>query len=313
MSSQPAIDQEVLELLGELARDPDSRLLRVPPDGFRRWLDATERPLSAREPFLIRSERYLLQEHREQVAFLLYKACQRALLGLPLWKSMVHRSAGQNMQVEVPSFQWWLREVAASSSTQPTDRDAAEALRDFRSDLGPSARNEASPVRLATASLRIHPRDQTRIWLGLALQSEGMTAEAQQAHRQVIEHCPTELLASLAREDLGSVFMQLGNPLLAMEQYRASCSDEPRPNPVLGFLHAALWSERRAEAIAASALLEELNGEARGLVLAAIAEHLTMWQARRLPTSSAAFAARLSPALADTAGNFVHALTQTQN
>jgi hypothetical protein len=83
MKLGPFTDPRLLELLREVSSDPKSRLLRLATQGTDPSRALRERPISASEPFLTRAERHLLQEHREQVAELLFDAAKRACFDAP--------------------------------------------------------------------------------------------------------------------------------------------------------------------------------------------------------------------------------------
>ncbi len=278
MSAEPTIDPEVVSLLREAASSPDSRLLQVPRTGFSSWLRRREPPLSPREPFLSRAERYLLQEHREQVAYLLYKACQRAILERPPSESMVYRNASPGLEIRLPGPEWWTRETGSASRAMPADGEAMRELFALAEELRPQPAKRLSASELAAASLRIVHRDETRIWLGMALLHESKTKEARGSLEAVIYHLPSELNASLAWQDLGWMHYVGGDYSSAMDCYReASLVGPPRITPVLAWLHVAFCAgEREAVSLAAGRLAELDPMGSRD-----VNECIAMWEGRR--------------------------------
>jgi tetratricopeptide (TPR) repeat protein len=224
--TKPAFDPEVQALLQEIVADPESTLLRVPEAPLSKWFAKREPPVTAGEAYLTRTERYLLQEYREEAALLLALACQSALLAKPIEETRIHRhiTGGHTLEPTDPA------ELRARGS-RLVERSGGAGFRDpLQMLLG-----EKAPSDLAAASLRIVPRDETRIWLALALNDEGQPRSALRVLTDVLAHRPTRMNELYARENCGFVLQGQGSFESAVEWYE-SAADMAEA----GFI-ASLW------------------------------------------------------------------------
>jgi hypothetical protein len=281
MSTEPWIDPEVQELLGAAVASPDSRLMRVPRGGFTRWLTQREGPRSEQEPFLPQIESYLLREHREQVAYLLRKAAQDAVYRLPPWESLTHNSrrgvAGSNVHADEDDR--WSSQLEAARAARPYDPQARAQLESFAAVLTVGPRGAGCASSLAGASCALAPRDETRIWYGIALDIEGSSAEARGLFESVLACHPAELNASWAQQDLATLLLLKDQVPEAHERYRAAAMlGPPRPSALLGWLHTALRVPDRASAMSAAGSLMELP---EASFRTSIEDHVNMWKERR--------------------------------
>lgn len=266
-----SMDPGVFELLGEISRDKDSRLMKLARAGFGPPHVLRSRAISARESLFTRAERHLLSEYREEVAFLLFKACQREVMSLPSERSMIYRKAGSGFEVVIPPPEWW----RAEGQRIQRSRARAEVRRSqdlLGADLT-TARVEASA--LASASLAIWPRDETRIWLALALFAEGDIATGKHVLQDVLAHHPSDSNESYARQGMGWEALEQGDGERAVSEYRRAFEKgADRVNPLLAWLHAALASCDRASVLTSAGLLAEIR---RADIEAFIDDHVGLW------------------------------------
>ncbi len=245
--TSPAFDPEVQALLDEMVTDPNSTLLKIPEAPLSKWLAKREPPVSTGEAFLTRVERYLLQEYREEAALLLAQACQSALLSKPLEETRIHRHITGGFALE-PVDRGELQEKAFRLASFP----AASSFRAPLEMLG----LESTPSQLAAASLRIAPRDETRIWMAIALNQEGQHQSAMRVLLDVLSHHPSRMNELYARGDCGSFQLGLGEYEKALDWYRtATRMAEAGPSEHMSWMVSAVFVGLPDEArIAATSL-----------------------------------------------------------
>jgi len=212
------IDPEVRQLLDQVIADPSSTLTRIPERGFGSWLQRRE-PISAGEPMLSRAEKHLVRAHREEVALLLYQACQRMLLEDPAFGSHFCRRQRSDLEVKVPDADDWRRR-ANQELGLVSDSGSPELL--LLEELKQGSTKSPDASRIAAASLSMSPRDEARIWLGLALYHEGKLGAARQGYMEVLRGQPAPLNRALSLLNLGSAELKRGDPGAAWENYRGA-------------------------------------------------------------------------------------------
>lgn len=157
------LDLEVEALLLEVLRDPSSKLLRSSPrQRSLAWLEPDPR-VSSSAAGLTLAERQLLQNHREEVAWLLRQ--------LAFEQSLEDRLLGSLISLDLPGgkrvahigrhelLERGLRAGRELSSYAPSDAGAADAAL----ELEVLHRSIPEPLSLLLASMRLVPSPVTRI------------------------------------------------------------------------------------------------------------------------------------------------------
>ncbi len=303
----PIFDPEIQALLEEIVADPNSTLLRVPQARLSRWLTKREPAVSAGESLLTRAERHLVQEYRENVATMLQRGCTRMLLEEVSWQTMLHRTMRGFEQPELPLEETWNTEVRhhVRSARKHEHMQVASSLleRSIEVDQKPA------PSQLAAASLRLVPRDETRIWLSLALGLEGQARSALRTVESVLNHRPSRENASIALEQKACLQFEKGDSAVARELYReAFFAEENRPNPGLAWLTFSLLLEDEPGVLSAAGHVDsQVNSDHPS-----VREHIEIWEGRIAanvfePTSGTKrLAAKLYERLPTASGRILH-------
>ncbi len=249
------IDPEVLVLLQEVLEDPSSTLTRTPERGFSSWLERRE-PVTAGEPLLSRAEKHLVRAHREAVAMLLYQACQREVMEAPSpWMYFCRRRAPDD-EISPVDPELWRKRAVQTLELSPGTRSLEEntVARILEDGTSPP-----QPSRLAAASLNLVPRDETRIWLGLASQHQQDMAVARQCFVGVLSGRPSALNQAWSLLDLGSIDLRVGKVGEAWNLYRMACRhDDELPLALAFWLNVSLLVNNREDLFEASVRLQEV-------------------------------------------------------
>lgn len=287
MSAHPTIDPELLELLREISADPKSRLMKLATQGVDTRIGLRERPISGGEPFLTRAERHLVREHREQVAYLLYKAAQRAILAAPQEESLVLRKSAPGMDVEVPAAQWFGSQLSRALAAVPADDEALNMIGLFDGDLR-EATSSGYGAKLTAAQLRLCPRDSARNHMAMSQVLQGRQREGIEGYKDILRSRPSSTCRSIASQNLAFEHLLDGELRPALDLYRdASLASRLRPEPIFGWLHTSLCLCDRPSALIASAHLSESLSESMAECLQ---EHVYVWETQKrkgvfIPTS----------------------------
>lgn len=229
------IDPEVQEILDEVLNDPESTLTRVPERGFG-GLSETSR-ISEGEPWLTKAERHLLRAHRESVSALLGSACQEAILrngarSIGLCRNITLKTALKRVDV----VQWKAlaqHELSIEASHACIESDAIRPLSALKSHLPAS--------HLALLSLKVLPKDETRIWLGNALLVEDQRRTAWRCYQDVLAGRPNSLNRAITMVNLAFVSISRGQVITAFDIYKlVAKSNGDIPAVLAGLMHTSL-------------------------------------------------------------------------
>jgi hypothetical protein len=224
------IDPEVRMLLHEVVNDPTSALTRVPERGFGSWLSRTS-PITA-SALSSKRDAHILRVLREEAAFLAYQACQRACLAA--MPDEICQKLTPDLEIsplEPGELQTRVERVGSLSPHGVITPDAQKAF---------SCEAEYA-VKLATLSMSLQPRDETRIMLGIAWCSESRLALARECFAAVLSGRPMELNHVLAFSELGVVALSSGQTAEARNHYcRALDDGHPLMITLCGRLYTAL-------------------------------------------------------------------------
>lgn len=101
----PIFTPDVEELLREIAKEPDSVLLRMPREKVKASLMETRSPVGPMTPGLSNAERELVRVHREEFAFQLRKATWVKLAADGVGPRVVSRQGRGTHRIPVPSLE----------------------------------------------------------------------------------------------------------------------------------------------------------------------------------------------------------------
>lgn len=251
------LDPEVVHLLAEVVADPRSCLNRAPRKPVAQWVVRREGPVSASEPFMSRAERHLIRVHREEVAHLLYQECQRAVLRGSIGPHLVQRISPE-CRVCLPSKDLWSRRARRLRNTAlfETNREVFS----LQSNNRPLKTETA--LQFASASLRLVPRDSTRIWLGLAMLQLSWAHSALQVFGDVLKNSTVQLYRALAHLDSGLACLTLGQLRESRNHYRASAHTHQEFLPgQTSWMTTALWLADRRDFLKAADGMKDYGDE----------------------------------------------------
>lgn len=273
------LSQDAEEVLREIAGDPHSVLLRVPREQVTRGLFEDTSPFGSMTAGLSSAERELVRTHRDEVAYLLRLAC---------WIQITKRSEERifNYEYHTPDALKDADELARSWNRRALERapDAIEAQADssimragrlLLEACTPFERPEwASIDELASASHRLVPRDETRIYAAQTMPFRGMARAAISIYRRVLEGAPLADVKTLAWTNGGFCYDVLGEYERAVDaRTHALLVDRTHVINAVQLLHSALRTGAVVEMHLASDLLNQLTeldqaralAEARGI------------------------------------------------
>ena len=194
-------DPEIEEILRKVASDPDSALLRVPrPQRIRGLFERTE-PASAWSSSWSRQERQLLQVYRAEVAALLRDACRIKLFDPS--RSPWHASPYKTPQQDRSNAAELARTVASVQGDAPAGEDLSTARALIEKCVAEPRGAEPTVAELAEASLRLEPRDESRVMAALDYIQREMPRTAIRILGRVIAELPRPDVLATAWNNLG--------------------------------------------------------------------------------------------------------------
>lgn len=158
MKDLPEIAPEIRGLLEEIVADPRSAIRFAPRRALRSWFDSDE-TIRARDVSGTKAERHLIAAHREAVAQLLYDAAKIAYWKAPELSLRPPGSDGEPYSPSAEEPLWRLRAEKRLRCSRFIP-DGVDLLRKCLSDITPE-----DGYALATASMGLVPRDETRLCL----------------------------------------------------------------------------------------------------------------------------------------------------
>lgn len=176
MTELAVLNPEIEGLLREIAADPTSTLLRLPPSGLRRSRRLGELPDRAGTTGLNLAERELLRRWREEVAYLLLVACYR---------QFVESSRGTGRVSKIPvidrsaAVKLRARSIAVEGEIRlQGDPQVDTGLSLIQACTGVQRGGRPSPQSLAVTSGRIVDSELATAYAALALLLSGSPAAA---------------------------------------------------------------------------------------------------------------------------------------
>jgi hypothetical protein len=247
------LDPEVEAILQEVAKDPDSILLRVDrPKELKAITRGADTLVTGKVGFSA-AEKQLLEVHREEAAYLLRLAYyelaeevaeerERGLFVPPQGKAV--ETLGDTVIRER------LRRQRESLSTDSEIRDGIDA------GLLLLADPDARLVDLAIASLRLAPSFSARSYVG----SEHMIVEhwcsAEVVYRRLVAEATCANLRADCLEGLSTVLSQTGRPGESREEFRRASELAPGHPSVLSWLMVSIQTEHDEQAREALRLVD---------------------------------------------------------
>lgn len=255
------LDPEIAEVLRDIARDPDAKLLTAPTLAEVPALVALRDPTPPSTRTLAKAERHLIQVYREEAAWLLRQASTIACMEHPQARVRTHVTVEQRLR---PLEREVLRSRVGNVLTH-----ASEALGgdDFVSALSELLECSAPPLgsgaRLAAMSLRLFPSDEARLCLayGLRQRHASTPAEPEQAMsilEDVKSHDPGSLNGAFARTNIAQMHFEGHAFLRARDEYRAGAAGAATPFALIRWLQMACQVGDRVDALDAAKTLDDL-------------------------------------------------------
>ena len=254
MSEPIQIDAELRELLGDIAGDPASSLLRVPPAKRRALLFERDPRAFPSATFLTNAERHLLSAFREEVGRLLHAYSIVITLERPPLPGAMFADGrapgGSPEQIDE-------RAKAAIATTRGglIDVETAALLADCIND-----RKGVSASALCSARMRLTPHDHARgcHLIYALIRPKEPRATAILAHH--VAHSTGDVsIASHLHEGIGWWHFAQGGFEQACQAYRLAAElDDSRVAPVLFWMASARCLQLPDEAIRAAQRLDAM-------------------------------------------------------
>jgi hypothetical protein len=243
------LDDEVVELLGEIAKDPRSTLFGATPRRVVTSAMGGLPRLSAEAAGWTPAERHLIRAHREQLAYWLGCLAIEMSRKDPAVASMMV----DTLTVRVAGAQEKLRRLSASDLAQhlePRDREVLAAL-----DL---LRPGTEYTQITSLARKLRPNEASENLHGWSLLIEGANDSARQLLGTLLQESARSATRYFAAINLNYAHYALGSMPKALEAQLAAITESPEPN-LLGstMLNAATlgdWSLARV----CSAWLDDL-------------------------------------------------------
>lgn len=256
MSGQPfQLDPEVEHVLQEVARDPNSALLRVERPTVLRGLLETEPRVGVATAGLTTAERHLVQTRRAETALALRFLLLHALHKDPRGTNLLSRqgvidTTFISRQLSVFESLW----KHDSSTAEAADVDAPLVERYVRHD-----RTQPIPfLQVCAASLRLEPSDSARSYAAQWLLLEHQERSALNIMMRVFENTVTTFRTAVIGSNMGLGHHRIGCLEDSLRWYaRASDCMPTHVASVVGRLVVAAQLGHRAEFLRASRILEE--------------------------------------------------------
>jgi hypothetical protein len=167
MTELAVLNPEIEGLLREIAADPTSTLLRLPPSGLRRSRRLGELPDRAGTTGLNLAERELLRRWREEVAYLLLVACFRTLVSTSRYAHRISTIGdAHKMNPEGGELRTRVAENCAEAVLCPNLRDGVDLLQQLSNC---ETRHSPSVFNLASAAARLAPVEMASCYAALHL------------------------------------------------------------------------------------------------------------------------------------------------
>ena len=247
MSDTPETWRQAIEqILAEIAADPKSRLLRTP--SVESALSLVDQgAVGVMAPSLTKAERYLLETHREELAFLLRERCVLRFFGDPVGCLRFHRSLTVRQELILPSASDWRRRAVRASGTDLDDVRSQHAV-DVLTRCVEVAPGVSSGVdELAASSLKLVGSESAQFYLAANRQGGTGDTEAREMYTDLLHSTRSELVKSLCWEGIGFAYYAAGRYHDAASAYQSSAeSHQGRVSPVLFWLTSAAAADDRS-------------------------------------------------------------------
>jgi hypothetical protein len=159
----PIFTPEVEELLREIAKEPDSVLLRMPREKVKASLMETRSPVGVMTAGLSKAERELVRVHREEFAFQLRQAAWVKLAEDGDGPRVVSRQWQRGTRIPVPSAPQVRNEITRSVGTETLFNWSYNSRTDWITD---SLCEWPSATVIAALAHRLAPKSEDLIYAG---------------------------------------------------------------------------------------------------------------------------------------------------
>lgn len=227
-SQHPSLDPAAYEVLLEVARQPESALLRVPLGKGRRGIESLlpVEPLRSTAALLSSAERELLDVHREEVAAWLRRAAFSELFSEDREAGFMERELDRDRRIDLPGRAFLDQEcqyLLATGSLAGGEADSARLLLQWTRGI---KGKRPDPWGLMRSSLLLQPHPMPVQWLaGKALMSSyRLTAERWISGLQDLEERVPDTPSRRATLELfGSLAAAKADWALAASVYARAC------------------------------------------------------------------------------------------
>ena len=246
-------------ILQEIARDPRAKMLKVPSSGALIYSN-TQPQVGIAAPSLTAAEVEVLTVHREELAERLKERCLIEFFREPGAKLHLNSSIEVGRTLEVRDEDEWHRETKQLLEYKLEETRHQIAKDVLKKCVKGSEERSVSITELATAMMRIAPKEQGRLYVALDLLKKGRPSEAVALAQGALEENPSSQTASYAFEILADALWKLGHKGEALEASRDSImAMETRIHSVLCCIDIAVRSGAEREAKEACRRLDDFD------------------------------------------------------
>jgi len=225
------LDAEFEELLREVARDPQSSLLRVPRPKRIQCLFDRGAPVGGLEQGLSSAERHLVHVYRNELAWLLRQACLVKLVEGARSQLYVNRYVREDREVDLTRPARIRERIDGQRPPDGTTSEAAEALVLLERCVSDPLGGEPGIGILAAASFRLQRTDEARIMAAMDLAQGASPRRAIEVLADVLANHPTPSNEASAWSQVGLAYSRLMEFECARDSFRILCRLHPATAP----------------------------------------------------------------------------------
>lgn len=256
MTAQPfRLDPEVEHVLQEVARDPNSSLLRIERPNDVRGLLESEPRVGVATAGLTLAERHLVQTRKAETALALRMLCLQTLQSDPRGATLL------SMQGVIDATKA-MRHLRAFASMWERDEsiscEAGDEAALIEQHVLAERPSPISFLQVCAASQRLEPADSARSYAALWLLLEKQERSALNIMQRVFENVVTTFRTAAVGSNLGLGHHRLGNLEESLRWYAKSSEHMPsHVSSVVGRLVVAAQLGLRVDFLRAARLLDD--------------------------------------------------------
>jgi tetratricopeptide (TPR) repeat protein len=253
----PIFTPEVEELLREIAKEPNSVLLRMPREKVKASLMEKRSPVGPMTAGLSNAERELVRVHREEFALQLRRASWVKLAGDGVGPVVVNRQWQGHGRIPLPSD----KEARAGIARVVRRPGLSEESENSVSEWFDSARaNWPSAAEIAALAHRIAPKSQDLIYAGADLLIHKAPQTALECFGDALQCEPDRDVWNAIVANIANCYEQLGQFEMSIFKWKLAHNNDPQRVYFVGcWFIVAMRAGHDREILAADRELNKIN------------------------------------------------------